>query len=84
VLVYHMTQKSALPRVGYLMALDYYFIGAYVFILILIAFNVYVMIKVLNNKVEMVQRINKIFMRIFFPASILFSALLSMFFNNRM
>jgi ABC-type branched-subunit amino acid transport system substrate-binding protein len=83
VLVYHMTQKSALPRVGYLMALDYYFIVAYIFILTLIAFNVYVMIQVLDNKVEIVQRINKIFMRLFFPASILVFTLLSMFFTNK-
>ena len=81
-LVYHMTQKSALPRVGYLMALDYYFILAYVFILTLIAFNVFIMIKVLAQQVELAQNINRVFMKLFIPATLFVYTFLSVYFSN--
>jgi len=34
ILVYHMSQKNSFPKVGYSMLADYYFILAYVFIVI--------------------------------------------------
>jgi len=80
VLVYHLTQKSALPRIGYLMALDYYFIVAYMFVLTLIAFNVFAMTRVLEEKIEATQQLNNLFMKIFFPATIMVYTILSAYF----
>jgi branched-chain amino acid transport system substrate-binding protein len=41
ILVYHMAQKSAFPKVGYTTIADYYFLAAYFFVVVLIIFIIY-------------------------------------------
>ncbi len=45
ILLYYLAQKSALPRVGYLMKADYYFILAFGFMLVLQTVNIYIVHK---------------------------------------
>jgi ABC-type branched-subunit amino acid transport system substrate-binding protein len=40
VLVYYLSQKSTLPKVGYLMKVDWYFIASFLFVLALMVVNV--------------------------------------------
>ena len=41
ILVYHMSQKSAFPKVGYTMTADYYFLSAYVLVVAMIIGIIY-------------------------------------------
>ena len=72
ILVYYMAQKSVLPRVGYLMKSDYYFILAFLFILAIQIVNV-VIVNILINKDKkpLAEKVNKYFSIYFVAAAIL-------------
>jgi uncharacterized membrane protein YhdT len=71
IIVYHLAQKNSLPKVGYLMKVDWYFIIAYCFILSLIFLNIIVVRKVLQKDNEGAQKLNKWFTVGLVPIAIL-------------
>jgi len=79
ILLYHMAQKNSLPRVGYLMTVDYYFITTYFFILLIIATNVITTMYIQNKKNETAIKINKRFQFIVIPLTLLVYAFVTIF-----
>lgn len=74
ILIFHMSQKSTLPAVSYLMKVDYYFIFSYVFMMILVLFIIIIsrfskMDK--ENISRKVKILNRRFTWIFVPAVLL-------------
>jgi hypothetical protein len=60
-LVYHMSQKNAFPKVGYSMMADYYFILGYVFVVILMINIIATQVKLAAGHKDQARRRNKIF-----------------------
>lgn len=70
-LVYHMSQKAVMPKVGYIMKADLYFVCSYIFILLLIAMLVSAQYFIARDKKSIAEMINKRFAFIFIPALLL-------------
>ena len=71
IIVYHLAQKNSLPKVGYLMKVDWYFIIAYCFILSVIFLNIIVVRMVVRKNTEKAQKLNKCFVLGLIPLAIL-------------
>ncbi|MBF0390202.1 MAG: ABC transporter substrate-binding protein [Desulfamplus sp.] len=67
ILLYHMAQKNTLPKVGYLMKVDYYFITTYFFILLIIAINVTSTIYIQKKENETAVKLNRRFQFVAIP-----------------
>ncbi len=61
VLVYHMSQKNAFPKVGYTMIADYYFLITYVFIVMLIICIIYLQTLMSKGEKELAKIWNRRF-----------------------
>jgi branched-chain amino acid transport system substrate-binding protein len=71
ILVYYMAQKSALPKVGYLMKSDYYFILAFGFIMGIKVINVLVVnVLVKHQHKEAATAYNRRFAMVFIPGAV--------------
>lgn len=79
ILLYYLAQKSALPRVGYLMKADYYFILAFAFMLVLQSINIYIVHRQQSDgKKEGAQRLNRVFSRWFVAITVLAYAVITL------
>ena len=80
ILVYYMAQKASLPKVGYLIKADYYFILAFLFILTIQIINVFV-VNILVNKDHKPQAesLNRRFTLYFIMASVAAYLILTVF-----
>ncbi len=58
ILVYHMSQKSAFPKVGYTMVADYYFLMAYAFVVAMIICIIYTQTLMSKGQKEQAKRWN--------------------------
>ena len=65
ILLYYIAQKATLPKVGYMMKSDYYFLLLFLFILCLQAFNISVNKYLLRNNLQLAQRLNRKFAILF-------------------
>jgi ABC-type branched-subunit amino acid transport system substrate-binding protein len=61
VLVYHMSQKNSFPKVGYTLTADYYFIVAYIVIIILMINIITVQMMVSAGHKEQARKRNRLF-----------------------
>ena len=78
VLVFYMSQKATLPKVGYLIKSDYYFILAFIFILAITIIDVQVVkLLIRQNGREIAARYNRRFMFAFVPVILLTYALVT-------
>ena len=78
ILLYYLAQKSALPRVGYLMKADYYFILSFGFMLCLQAMNIYIVRKLQKDgKKDGADRLNRRFGSWFVAITVLAYAAIS-------
>jgi ABC-type branched-subunit amino acid transport system substrate-binding protein len=59
VLVYHMSQKNAFPKVGYTMFADYYFLFAYVFVVAMMAQIIVIQMMMSAGKKEEAKAFNQ-------------------------
>jgi len=59
ILVYHMSQKNAFPKVGYIMTADYYFLVAYAFVVAIIICIIFTQTLMASGQKEMAKRWNR-------------------------
>lgn len=78
VLVFYMSQKATMPKVGYLMKSDYYFILSFIFILAITVIDVQVVkLLIRHNGKEIANAYNRRFTLAFAPVIILSYALVT-------
>lgn len=61
ILVYHMSQKNAFPKVGYTIVADYYFLFAYAFVVSMIVCIIFMQTLMSSGQKELAKRWNKRF-----------------------
>ncbi len=71
IIVYHLAQKNSLPKVGYLMKVDWYFIISYCFILLVICLNIVIVRKVLHKENERAMKLNNRFIFALVPLALI-------------